>query len=154
LSGEGASKVGGRFNRKGSPALYLSLDIITAVNECTQGLGQRLQPLTICEYDVDCEPIADLRTDASRADLGVKIDDLRCAWLSLMLAGKEPPSWAVCDDLKRKGFAGILVPSFVPGSDEGNSNLALWNWGPDLPSRVTIYDPNRRLPADQHTWDR
>jgi RES domain-containing protein len=66
LSGDGAAKTGGRFNRKGKPTLYLSLDIMTSVGECTQGLTQRLLPLTMCEYDVDCEPVADLRDDAGR----------------------------------------------------------------------------------------
>src|SRR3546814_4807925 len=53
VSGEGAAITGGRFNRKGEPTLYLALDIMTAVSECTQGFSHRLQPLTMCEYDVD-----------------------------------------------------------------------------------------------------
>lgn len=152
ISGDGAAKTGGRFNRKGEPTLYLALDIITAVNECTQGLSQRLQPLTICEYDVDCDPIADLRTDAERAPLGVRMDDLACGWLTDMRAGKEPPSWLVVDALKKDGFAGMLIPSFAPGAAAGNHNLVLWRWGPDLPTRVAVFDPSGRLPKDQLSW--
>lgn len=152
MSGEGAAKIGGRFNRKGEPRLYLALDIITAINECTQGLTQRLQPLTICEYDVDCEPIADLRMEASRAASGVTIDDLGCAWLTCMRAGKEAPSWLVVDALMADGFAGMIVPSFAPGAGPDNNNLILWRWGPNLPTRVTVYDPSGRLPKDQLSW--
>jgi RES domain-containing protein len=152
LSGEGAAIRGGRFNRKGEAALYLSLDVMTAVGECTQGLTQRLRPLTMCEYDVDCEGIVDLRTGGVRSRRGVTLDDLACAWLTFQLAGKEAPSWQVVDRLKAAGHAGILAPSFVPGAAPGSNNLVLWKWGPKLPHRVQVYDPSGRLPKNQLSW--
>lgn len=152
LSGDGAAKVGGRFNRKGEPALYLALDIMTAVAEATQGLGQRLQPLTICEYDIDCEPVADLRTGATRSALGIDLDDLGCAWLADMRAGRIAPSWRIADALKRDGLAGMLMPSFAPGVLPGSYNLVLWRWGPGLPTRVAVFDPSGRLPKDRLSW--
>jgi RES domain-containing protein len=152
ISGEGAAKVGGRFNRRGEPTLYLSLDIMTAVGECTQGFTQRLPPLTMCEYDVDCEPVADLRTEVERDALGVAIDDLACAWLGFLRAGRDAPSWLVVDRLKADGYAGLIVPSFVPGAGPANCNLILWRWGADLPTRVAVFDPSGRLPKDQLSW--
>lgn len=152
LSGDGAARTGGRFNRKGVPTLYLALDIITAVNECMQGLGQRLQPLLICEYDVDVEPVADLRTDASRAAQQISLDDLACGWLTHMRAGREPPSWRVVDSLRDQGFAGIVIPSFAPGAGPDDHNLVLWQWSRELPTRVTVHDPDGRLPKDQRSW--
>lgn len=152
LSGEGAARRGGRFNRRGEPALYLSLDVMTAVGECSQGLAQRLQPLTMCEYDVDCDPVADLGDEAGRARHGVALADLGCAWLSAQLAGKEAASWRVKDALAGAGFCGAVVPSFVPGAGPANLNLVLWRWGPDLPHRVAVYDPGGRLPKSQLSW--
>jgi len=152
LSGEGAAVRGGRFNRKGEAALYLSLDVITAVGECTQGLTQRLQPLTMCEYDVDCDGIADLRTEGGRSKHGVKLDDLACAWLTFQLAVKEAPSWKIADRLKAAGYVGVIVPSFAPGATETSNNLVLWKWGPKLPHRVQVYDPSGRLPKNQLSW--
>lgn len=152
ISGAGAAKLGGRFNRRGEPSLYLSLDIITAVNECTQGLSQRLQPLLLCEYDVDCEPVADLRTVADRDALGIGMNELGCAWLKHVRAGEEVPSWRVAGRLKADGFAGMIVQSFAPGAGAGQHNLILWRWGPDLPTSVTVFDPDRRLPKDQLSW--
>jgi RES domain-containing protein len=152
LSGDGAAKVGGRFNRKGEPTLYLALDVMTAVNECTQGLSQRLQPLTMCVYDIDCEPIADLRTTTGRAAHGVALDDLACGWLTYLRAGKQAPSWLVVDQLRAQGFVGLLTPSFAPGATAANCNLVLWQWGPDLPTFVAVYDPSDRLPKDQLSW--
>ena len=152
ISGAGAAKTGGRFNRPGEPTLYLSLDVMTAVGECTQGLSQRLQPLTMCEYDVDCDPVADLRTDASRKAAAIALDDLSCAWLDFLRAGKEAPSWRVVDQLKAAGNAGMLAPSFFPGAGPTNCNLILWRWGPDLPTQVSVFDPSGRLPKNQLSW--
>lgn len=152
ISGEGAAKTGGRFNRKGEPTLYLSLDVMTSFGECTQGLTQRLHPLTMCEYDVDCEPVADLRTEAGRADHGVALDDLACSWLQYLRDGRDAPSWLVVDRLKADGFAGMLVPSFVPNATPDNSNLILWQWGADLPTRVIVFDPTGRLPKNRLSW--
>jgi RES domain-containing protein len=152
VSGAGAAKTGGRFNRKGEPTLYLSLDIMTSFGECTQGLTQRLHPLTMCEYDVDCEPVADLRTEAGRVGHGVAYEDMSCGWMSYMRRGAEAPSWLVADQLKQQGFVGMLVPSFVPQATAENCNLVLWQWGVDLPTSVQVFDPTGRLPMDRASW--
>jgi RES domain-containing protein len=152
LSGAGAARTGGRFNRKGQPALYLSLDVMTSFGECTQGFTKRLQPLTMCEYDVDCDAIADLRDDATRSGHGVALAELACPWLALQLAGKPVPSHRVAERLRVSGHRGILVPSFVPGATDTNMNLVLWQWGPDLPHKVDVYDPSGRLPKNRLSW--
>lgn len=152
LSGEGAAKSGGRFNRRGKPALYLSLDIMTSVSECTQGLTQRLMPLTMCEYEVDCEPVADLRDEDGRNQHGVTMAELGCAWLRHLRDGEDAPSWVVAERLENDGFAGMLMPSFVPNATPANCNLILWRWGPDLPTRITVFNPTGRLPKDQLSW--
>ena len=152
LSGEGAAKTGGRFNRKGRPTLYLSLDVMTSVGECTQGLTQRQLPLTMCEYDVDCEPVADLRDSAGHDRHGITLAELGCAWLRHLRDGEDAPSWLVAERLEADGFVGMLAPSFVPHATAANCNLILWRWGPDLPTRVVVFDPTGRLPRDQLSW--
>lgn len=152
LSGEGAAITGGRFNRRGEPTLYTSLELVTAVGECQQGLANRLNPLTLVQYDIDIDPVADLATDASRAAFGVALSELGCAWLDFLLAGRDAPSWRVVDALKGNGFAGMLVPSFAAGARPDQINLILWRWGPDLPTRIKVYDPDSRLPTDQSSW--
>lgn len=112
-----------------------------------------MQPLTMCEYDIDCEPVADLRTDFDRKAVGVELDDLACAWLNFLRAGKEAPSWRVVDRLKAAGTAGMLAPSFFPGASPINCNLILWSWGPDLPTKVSVFDPSGRLPKNQLSWN-
>ena len=63
----GAAVHGGRFNPKGVEALYLSLTIMTAIREASQGFAFKIEPYVLCSYDVDCTDIADL-TDAIRVD--------------------------------------------------------------------------------------
>lgn len=152
LSGAGAALKGRRFNWPGLETLYLSLSFTTVFREVSAGFAHRLTPYVLCSYDVDCDDIADLRTEAGRARLGVEIDDLVCAWGASLAAGREPASWPVVRRLLADGWAGILVPSFANGATPDDQNLVLWHWGPDLPHRVTVYDPSGKLPKNQLSW--
>lgn len=152
LSGRGAALRGGRFNRAGLEALYLSLSPMTAVREAAAGFAHRLEPLLLCSYAVDCEDVVDLRTTADCAARGVAPEDLACAWASDLHDGREPPSHAVVRRLLRDGAAGLLAPSFAHGARAHDHNLILWRWGPNLPHRVHVHDPSGRLPKNQLSW--
>ncbi len=144
-SGKGAAITGGRFNMRAQEALYLALSPITALAECTQGFAARMLPLTLCEYDVDCADIIDLTDPAMRQAEGVTFEDIACGWMTYQREGKVAPSQAVARELIKKGYAGALVPSFVPGIAEGAANLVLWRWGDRALNRVEVYDPDGRL---------
>jgi len=152
LSGEGASKTGGRFNPQGVPSLYLGLTIEGVFAEQTHGLSSRFEPLTVCCYDVDVDDIVDLRTDDGRHAAGVKLADMSCAWHLDMSEGREPASWRIANQL-RKNSAGILVPSFAIRARPEMHNLVLWKWGPNLPHQINVNDPSGRLPKNQLSWD-
>jgi RES domain-containing protein len=152
LSGAGAALKGRRFNWPRLETLYLSLGVNTVFLEVSGGFAHRLTPYVLCSYDVDCEDIADLRTDAGRSSFGVRIEDLACAWADALMAGKEPESWLAARRLIAGGRAGILVPSFANGATVNDQNLVLWRWGPDLPHKVTVYDPTGKLPRNQLSW--
>jgi RES domain-containing protein len=151
-SGEGARLTGGRFNRKGEATLYLSLDAVTAVMEITQGFTNRLPPITLCEYDIDCADIADLRDETSQAAHNIKSADMACGWMSHQLSGRIAPSQAIAKTLRGRGFTGAIVPSYVPGATADDINLVLWKWGPDLPHKISVFDPGSRLPKNQRSW--
>ena len=145
LSGEGARRHGGRFNRRGVPALCLSLTPLTAIREA-QVLGRPMQPLTLCAYEVDAEPVLDTRDEAERAAFGVSEADLRCpTWEAEMLDGAVPASQALADRLIAAGQAGMVVRSFAHGAGPEGFNLVLWSWGSDQPSRVVLIDEEGRL---------
>jgi RES domain-containing protein len=152
LSGQGAAITGGRFNRKGQTALYLALDPITAIAEVTQGFANRLHPLLLCEYDVDCGDIADLRTDAYRIAHSVAREDLASPWLTIQRSGKIAPSQKVATGLAAQGFSGAIVPSFAPGVADDSFNLVLWRWGHDEAHQVSVFDPGGRMPKDRSSW--
>ena len=145
LSGDGARHHGGRFNRRGIPALYTSLTQVTAIREA-EPLGRSMQPLTLCAYEVDTEPVFDALDQARRAALGVSDLELLCPnWEAEMLKGKVPPSQALADRLIALGYAGMRVQSFAAGAGPDDVNLVLWNWGTARPSRVILIDDERRL---------
>ncbi|HYZ23001.1 MAG TPA: RES domain-containing protein, partial [Rhodopila sp.] len=152
LSGAGAAMHGGRFNPKGVEALYLGLTILTAVKEANQGFAFKIQPCVLCSYDVDCDDIADLRTEAGRAENRVRLDEMACAWFSFVADGMTPPSWQIAQRLIAAGAAGALVPSFAPGATDDDHNLVLWHWTEDLPHSVQVFDPSGRLPRNQLSW--
>ena len=152
LSGAGAALMGRRFNWKGLETLYLSFAPITALREVSGGFAHRLTPWVLCSYDVDCEDVVDLRSDAARADAGVALADLACPWAADLAKGREPASHGVVRRLLATKAAGILTPSFSVGAAADEVNLVLWRWGPDLPHRVNVYDPTGRLPKNQLSW--
>ena len=74
LSGESARRHGGRFNRRGIPALHTSLAPLTAVREA-QPLGRPMQPLMLCAHEVDAEPIFDALGEERRRSLDISEPD-------------------------------------------------------------------------------
>ena len=152
VSGEGAALHGGRFNRRGTPALYTSLRLETAWLEAQQGFPFKAQPMTMCAYAVDCQDVVDPTDAAVMAELGMDGRDLGCPWEALADRGAVPPSWALADRLMAAGHAGIVVPSFAPGATALDRNAVFWRWADVPPHMVRIIDDEGRLPKDDASW--
>lgn len=152
LSGDGAAIRGGRFNPRGTPALYLGLSIVTAVKEASQGLPAKINPLVLCSYEIDSEDILDLRDPATQATVGTTDADLACPWMAQVHAGKEPPTWVLARTLIADGVAGVIAPSFAPGATSDDANLILWRWTNARPHFCEVHDPSGRLPKNQLSW--
>ena len=105
-----------------------------------------MQPLTLCAYRVDVEPVFDA-TDASHlAALGIESGELSSPhWEAQMLAGALPAPQALADRLIAEGYAGMRVQSFADDADSEDVNLVLWRWGDALPARVELIDDEGRL---------
>lgn len=144
LSGRGAELYGGRFNRKGTPALYMSLSVMTALREANQ--AGSLQPTTLVSYDADIGRVFDTSdADALRAE---SMDPLLLAdptWRDQMKATGEARTQAFARRLAAAGYHGLLVRSFAAGSGGDDLNLVLWTWGATEPSRLTLIDDENRL---------
>jgi RES domain-containing protein len=144
LSGRGAELYGGRFNPKGMPALYTSLSVLTALREANQ-VGN-LQPTTLVSYDADIEHVFDSRDFAALGAEGMDPAGLADAtWRDQMKRNGEARTQTFARNLITRGFHGLLVRSFAPGTDVDNLNLVLWKWGNAAPSRLVLIDDEGRL---------
>jgi RES domain-containing protein len=143
LSGRGAELYGGRFNRKGVPALYTSLSILTALREANQ-VGN-LQPTTLVSYEADIERVFDARDEeALRAH---HMDNAGLAdptWRDQMRTG-EAKTQVFARALVEAGYHALLTRSFAPGATAGDLNLVLWAWGSEAPARLKLIDDENRL---------
>lgn len=123
LSGEGARLHGGRWNRRGQPALYLATDPVTAVAEYYQGLPK---PGTLVPYRLEAERIADLTDGAARAIDAPVGAALAAEWKAeAFLQKRDPASWQMADELIGLGAQGALVPSV---QNPGGCSVVLWQW--------------------------
>lgn len=144
LSGRGAQLHGGRFNAKGVAALYLSLDVMTAVREANQ-VGT-LQPTTLVAYDADIDAIFDIGDLPALAARGMTAGDLATTgWRDEMRSLGRAKTQVFAAELAAEGFSGLLVRSFARGAGEADRNLVLWRWSDALPHRLTVIDDEGRL---------
>lgn len=144
LSGRGAALYGGRFNPRGTPALYTSLSVLTALREANQ-VGS-LQPTTLVSYDADIDAIFDSRDEAALAAMGMDAAALADAgWRDRMTATGEAPTQGFGRRLAEAGHNGLLVRSFAPGTGDSDLNLVLLAWGDRAPLRLTLIDDEGRL---------
>lgn len=125
LSGEGARRHGGRFNRKGTPALYTSLTPEGAIAEANQA-GRPFEPVMLVAYAADLFPVLDA-TDPGQTEADPKIlasDD----WRLQMHDKGASEGQRLAERLIAAGWAGMIVPSFARGVAQGARNLVLWRW--------------------------
>ncbi len=151
-SGEGARLHGGRFNPPGVDALYTCLRPETAWLEGQQGFPFKPQPLTLCAYTVDCRDVVDLTSETTRTALGISVNDLACPWEAIADRKVQPPTWRLAEMLIAQGCAGLLAPSFAPGSNGDDINAVFWRWSPEPPHRLRIIDDEGRLPRTADAW--
>lgn len=150
-SGAGAAARGGRFNRAGVEALYLSLDELTALREYQQ-TSPFLPPCTMCSYTVALRGLVDLR-QLHRSQRWEELwHDWREDWRHLLLERRiEPPTWVLADMVRAQGHTGIVFPSLT---HTGGTNVVVYPDRLGDGDSVLVNDPEGRLPRDQSSWSR
>jgi RES domain-containing protein len=126
LSGAGAASHGGRGNRPGIEALYLALEVQTAIDEYKQ-VSTLLPPGTFVTYQVSATPIVDFRQGFNASEWDPLWEDFYCDWRALWFNDRiEPPM----------GTNLVLYPSAFGEADT-----------------IAVHDPGNALPKNQASWD-
>jgi RES domain-containing protein len=147
LSGAGAARNGGRWNKPGRPALYLSEHYTTAIAEYEQELGFR--PGMLVAYNVSVTGLVDLTDPLILALLECDPIILSNPWKAVaLIEKKEPPTWTLAEKLISQGYAGLRVPSVRAKG----ANIVLWRWNDDQSRKVETLDPLGDLPLNAASW--
>lgn len=142
LSGRGAELHGGRFNPKGTPALYTALHPATALREANQ--AGHLQPTVLVSYSADLGPVFDTRDTRAMDMRGVTARALADpGWRVAMLEGRAVPTQDFARALVADGFAGLLTRSYAKGASKADLNIVLWRWTGAGCALSVIDDENR-----------
>ncbi len=147
LSGDGAARFGGRWNRVGQPCLYAAHELSTAWAEYNQGFVQH--PALVARLDVGAVRLADLTRTELQDELGVSSDIHRCDWRAMLSEGMEPPTHALAARLQSAGWDGVTYPSVM---SPGGRCAALWRWNAAGGPTVAVVDPENRLPHSAQSW--
>ena len=147
LSGEGASRFGGRWNPPGEPTIYAAREMSTAWAEYNQGFVQH--PALIVRLELEGARLADLTDADVLQELRVPAHVHEVEWRAELDAAREPETHRQRRRLLRQRFHGVIYPSFM---SPGGTCVALWRWnGPDWPV-LRVVDPDGRLPKSAASW--
>jgi RES domain-containing protein len=146
-SGASAGTYGGRANRPGVNALYLSLELETALAEYQQ-LDALLPPGLMVSYNLSIDSIVDFRGGFT-SDWDALWQDFYCDWRNMHFnQGIEPPSWVIGDQVLAAGAKGIVFGSAIIGG----ANLVIYTDALTGVDSINPYDPNNDLPTNQSSW--
>lgn len=147
-SGAGAGTYGGRANRPGVNALYLSLELETALAEYQQ-LDALMPPGLMVSYNVSVDAVVDFRGGYT-SDWDPLWQDFYCDWRNIYFnQGIEPPSWVIGDQVLAAGAKGILFNSAI----NARANLVIYTDALAGADSIAVHDPDNALPKNQQSWE-
>jgi RES domain-containing protein len=147
LSGEGASRFGGRWNPVGAPTIYAACELSTAWAEYNQGFVQH--PALIARLQLSDARLADLTQAEVLQQLDVTPDIHQCQWREALDEGRNPETYALREQLLQDHVDGVIYPSFM---SPGGTCVALWRWNEESGPQLTVIDPELRLPRTAASW--
>ena len=147
LSGAGAARFGGRWNRVGQKALYAAFEQSTAWAEYNQSFVQH--PALIAALRLEAAKLADLTTPEGLAAhfAGPRLHETE--WRADLDAGRLPETHRLAARLIHAGFDGAIYPSFM---SPGGACAVLWRWNEAQGATLAAIDPEGRLPRSPASW--
>lgn len=150
-SGAGAAKSGGRYNRPGLEAVYLSFDPATALAEYQQ-TALFLPPATVASFRAVARVVDLTRFNPDDENWDGLWSLWDTDWRDLLFNQHiEPPTWLLGEMTMAAGHHGILFPSVV---HPGGNNLVLFPSTFGTEAALICLDPDHRLPRDDLSWRR
>ena len=142
LAGTAAARMGGRFNRPGQNAIYLSRYEHMAKEELrpsrrdTLPIFARRASIVVCDLKV-CDMTKDYGTSREwRPDRPESVRFAESQWLrEYLLERRTPKTWLVADTARKLGADGILYPTKM-GAQQ---------------TRLVVFDP-KMLPPGTISW--
>lgn len=105
-----------------------------------------MQPLMLCAYEVDADPVCDAGDPGQLRESGFREADLACpTWEADMLDGGVAASQRLAENLVEAGYVGMLVRSFAVDASDDDMNVVMWRWSGVYPTRVMVIDEQDRL---------
>jgi RES domain-containing protein len=154
ISGDGASQFGGRWNRRGIRAIYLSLDLMTAVKESYQAFlesgfnSSSIRPRVMAGAELNVRSLLDLTDAKIRKVLGFTLVDLTGEdWHAIQDEGEESWTQAISRGAKLAGFEGLIVPS---ARNHRGKNVVLFP--ENLPPGSVELMAKKELPPHPSEW--
>ena len=135
------------WNRKGTSAIYLATDSMTAVREYIQDF--QFLPVTLAQYRLTDALIAELDAPELLAAHGTNAAIHTVPWRAITLQGKEPLQWPLVDALISDGWHGAEYPSAITPVGR---HIVLWFWNQKGGASLALVDPDERLPVNQASW--
>lgn len=155
LSGQGAARLGGRWNRPRTLAVYGSLDIITATREAYQNIIDAgfslsaIRPRVIAGAAAKLSVVCDLTDKAIRRKIGFSRDELLAEdWRGIQASGREPWTQAIARGCRTAGFEGLIVPS---ARNRRGKNIVVFPDRLHRGSRLAVL-AERELPPHPDDW--
>jgi len=124
------------------PAIYGALELTTAWSEYNQGLTQH--PGLVARLRLTGARLADVRDEAVREWFGVPADLGGDDWRADARRDGVAPTQSAALRLRSARFDGVRYPSAM---SPGGNCVALWRWNRRGGPRLTVEDPEGRLPA-------
>lgn len=147
LSGEGAARFGGRWNPVGAPTIYAARELSTTWAEYNQGFVQH--PALIAQLTLEGANLVDLTDSAVLEERGIDAAIHECEWREAMDRGRAPETHQLRERLLADGGDGVIYPSFM---SPGGTCVALWRWNEPGAPKLTVIDPDHRLPRTPASW--